>query len=205
MPELPRLVLASASPRRRHLLKTLGLPFIVLPSRLEELSRPGESAPRRAVRLAREKAEQVAVRLRRPSWVLGADTLVVVQGQILEKPADDAAAAGMLKLLSGQRHRVITGLCLLPCGLSGAAAWSDWSSSQVTFAPLDQKCIRWLMASGEHRDKAGAYGVQGRAAAYITSVTGSPSNVIGLPLDLLSRALAGRGYLPAAAITRLRN
>lgn len=204
MPALPRLVLASASPRRRQLLKTLGLSFVVIPSRLAEDPRPGETPARRAVRLAREKAAEVAVRLRRPSWVLGADTIVVVQGQILEKPGDESEARRMLRQLSGRHHRVITGLCLTPAGLAGARSWSGWSSTRVTFAALNDRCIRWLLATDEYRDKAGAYAVQGRAAAYITSVTGTPANVIGLPLDLVSRALGGVGYLPAALTSRRR-
>ena len=204
MPTLPRLVLASASPRRRHLLKTLGLAFVVLPSSVAEEPRPGEAPARRAVRLAREKAEQVALRLRRPSWVLGADTIVVVQGQILEKPGSEAEARRMLKQLSGRHHQVITGLSLTPAGLDAAQAWSGWSSTRVTFAAMNDRCIRWLLAGDEHRDKAGAYAVQGRAAAYITSVTGTPANVIGLPLDLVSRALGGVGYLPAAVTSARR-
>ena len=139
MPTLPRLVLASASPRRRHLLKTLGLAFVVMPSSVAEEPRPGEVPARCAVRLAREKAEQVALRLRRPSWVLGADTIVVVKGQILEKPRSEAEARRMLKQLSGRQHQVITGLSLTPAGLEAARAWSGWSSTRVTFAAMNDR------------------------------------------------------------------
>jgi septum formation protein len=202
MSQLPRLVLASASPRRRHLLKTLGLPFQVVPGDLDEAARPGEPPTQRAQRLALEKAEQVAGRLRLPAWVLGADTLVVAQECILEKPRDDQDAGEMLRLLSGCQHLVITGLSLVPAKLKDAQTWSGHSATKVTFAALDDRTIQWLLAGGEHRDKAGAYALQGRAAAFITSVEGTPSNVIGLPLDLTAQALAQVGYLPMSSTSR---
>jgi len=196
MPTQPRLVLASASPRRRLLLSSLGLEFVVRTSHLAETVVPGEGARARAVRLARQKAHHVAVRTRQPAWVLGADTLVVIANKVLEKPLDRDDALRMLGHLSGRKHTVITGVCLTPAALPGRQERSGWRATQVTFAHLSRDQKTWLLAGGEYKDKAGAYAVQGRAAAFIPRVTGSPSNVIGLPLDLVHELLAQAGYLP---------
>jgi septum formation protein len=193
----PRLILASASPRRRHLLRCAGVPFRVQASRVSEHPVPGEPPRSRALRLAREKARDVAARARRPTWVLGADTLVVVAGRILEKPADDREARSMLRRLAGRRHTVISGVCLTPSGLDGAREMSGWRATRVTFAPLGRAQLDWILAADEHHDKAGAYAVQGRAGLSIRAVSGSPSNVIGLPLDLVSELLGRAGFLPA--------
>ncbi|MCZ6650889.1 MAG: Maf family protein [Acidobacteria bacterium] len=197
MPSQPRLVLASASPRRRRLLRNLGLTFLARTSRVAETLVPGEGARARAVRLARDKARDVASRLRQPAWVLGADTLVMAGAKVLEKPVDRGDALRMLDRLSGRRHTVITGICLTPAHLPGRRERSACRTTRVTFAPLSRDQKNWLLAGDEYKDKAGAYAVQGRAAAFILSLTGSPSNVIGLPLDLVHELLGEAGYMPA--------
>jgi len=193
----PRLVLASASPRRRQLLRLAGVPFRSCPSHHHEATLDGEAPRRRACRLAREKATWVASRLRAPAWVLGADTLVVVGDEILEKPRSDTDAARMLRQLGDRWHQVISAVTLLPAGVSGAAAAEGWRMTRVRFGPLAPRHVRWILAAGEHGDKAGAYAAQGRASAFIREIRGSFSNVVGLPLDLTMEVLGHAGYVPA--------
>ncbi|TDI34727.1 MAG: septum formation protein Maf [Acidobacteria bacterium] len=197
MPSQPRLILASASPRRLLLLRNLDLSFMVRTSHIAETRVPGEGARQRAVRLAREKARDVASRLRQPAWVLGADTLVVAGTTVLEKPVNRDDALRMLDRLSGCRHTVITGICLTPAHLPGRRESTSCRTTRVTFSPLSHHQKNWLLTDDEYKDKAGAYAVQGRAAAFISSLTGSPSNVIGLPLDLVYEFLEEAGYMPA--------
>jgi septum formation protein len=200
----PRLVLASASPRRRHLLRLTGLAFHCRPSHHREASRDGEPPLTRVRRLSHEKAADVAARLRAPAWVLGADTLVVVGGEILEKPASNTDAARMLGRIAGRWHRVISAVTLLPVGVPGALAMEGWRSTRVRFAPLSPRHVRWILAAGEHADKAGAYAAQGRASAFIREIRGSFSNVVGLPLDLTTELLGRAGYLPPPVSSPLR-
>jgi len=178
------LVLASASPRRQELLRNAGISFDVQPADIPEDPLPGESAKDCAERLAREKA--IAVARQRPhDVVLGADTVVVVDGQLLGKPSDAADAARMLRLLSGREHQVITGVCLVVSGVSSV-------SSEATFVTVDEltgKDIADYIASGEPMDKAGAYAVQGVASRWIPRIEGDYSNVVGLPVALVARML----------------
>ncbi|MFZ5438743.1 MAG: Maf family protein [Myxococcota bacterium] len=170
-----KLVLASASPRRRELLSFLGVPFEVHPANLDETQLPGEGAHAYVERLARAKAgHHAAVEI-----ALAADTSVVIDDEVLGKPGNDAQlGAQMLRRLSGRAHEVLTGLAVAgPKGL-----FSRVVSSQVHFRALSEAEIAWYVSSGEGADKAGGYALQGRAGAFITSVVGSPSNVIGLPL-----------------------
>ncbi|MFQ5719835.1 MAG: Maf family protein [Acidobacteriota bacterium] len=192
----PRLVLASASPRRRDLLARCGVPFTVRPSRVGETRRPGEAPVARTVRLAREKAESVASRLRSPAWVMGSDTAVVVDGEILDKPGDDATAAGMLRRLSGRWHEVLSAVVLVAAHLPRRRPGHGWRRTRVHFRRLSAAQIAWLLAAGEHRDKAGGYALQGRAGAFIAEISGSASNVVGLPLDLVMELLRRRRFLP---------
>jgi septum formation protein len=180
----PRVVLASASPRRTRILDHLGVPHRVSVSEVAEDLRPGETPEAAAERLARAKAEAVASRETLP--VLGADTIVVCDGAILGKPGSDEVAAQMLRRLSGRTHDVVTGVCLVHAG----TAWSGVERTAVTFAELSAADIAWYVATGEPLDKAGAYHVGGRGALFITRIDGSPSNVAGLPIRLLRR-LAG--------------
>jgi nucleoside triphosphate pyrophosphatase len=158
--------------------------------------RPGEAPDAAAERLARAKAAVVAAREDLP--VLGADTLVVCDGAILGKPGSDAEAATMLRLLSGRTHAVVTGVCLMSAG----TVRSGVERTAVTFADLSDADVEWYVGTGEPRDKAGAYHVDGRGALFITRIEGSPSNVAGLPVGLLARlareakvdlGLTGRG------------
>jgi septum formation protein len=175
----PVLVLASASPRRAHILRSLGVPFEQRVSEVAEEMRAGEAPAEAAERLAREKARAVAARERRP--VLAADTIVVCDGRILGKPASPEDAAAMLALLSGRSHEVVTGVCLS----TGGEVLSGFDRTRVTFAPLSPDEIRWYVATGEPIDKAGAYHVDGKGALFIERLEGSPSNVAGLPVRLV--------------------
>ena len=176
------IILASQSPRRRELLGLYGVPFVVDPSLADEDHVEGNGAER-VRKLAQAKCAEVAQR--HPGrMVLAADTLVCVDDEILGKPKDDEDAVRMLRLLSGCSNEVHTGVCLrLPDGRE----FSGVDTAVVHFLPMSDEEIRRYIASGEHRDKAGAYAIQGRAGVFISHIEGSPSNVIGLPLGLVTR------------------
>jgi septum formation protein len=181
---IPMLVLASASPRRQELLRNAGFTFEVRPADIPEDALPGEGARECAERLAREKA--LAVAGQRPhDFVLGADTVVVVDGQLLGKPSDAADAARMLRLLSGREHQVITGVCLVVSGQPSMAS----ETTVVTVSEITDKDIADYVASGEPMDKAGAYAIQGIASRWIPRIEGDYSNVVGLPVALVFRML----------------
>ncbi len=188
-------ILASSSPRRRELLALLGRPFRVIEPAIDETPRPGERPAAYARRAAAEKAAAVAARLplRRNVGrrvVIGCDTIVVLDSRILGKPRDAADARRMLRALSGRCHAVISGLCVLQERTGG-----DWIerncvvSTEVTFRKLSLREIAAYVATGEPMDKAGAYAVQGRAAAMVACLRGSYTNVVGLPLAELSELL----------------
>jgi septum formation protein len=180
------LVLASASPRRRELLAQAGYAFVVRPAHIPEDSLPDEDPIAYVVRLAREKAEAVFRELAdATAVVLGADTTVTLDGQILGKPVDDADAARMLRMLSGRTHRVITGVALATESGTQVAA----EVTAVRFLTLSDEEIRGYVVTGEPLDKAGAYGIQGRAARWIPRIEGCYFNVVGLPLALVSTLL----------------
>jgi septum formation protein len=184
------LVLASASPRRQELLRNAGIPFEVQPADISENPLPGEGAKECAERLAREKALSVASQ-RPQDCVLGADTVVVVDGQILGKPSDAADAARMLRRLSGREHEVITGVCLVVSG-----RWSVASeTTSVTMSGISENEIADYVASGEPMDKAGAYAIQGVASRWIPRIAGDYCNVVGLPVALVWRMLRQGGVL----------
>jgi septum formation protein len=180
------LVLASASPRRRELLAQAGYAFVVRPAHIPEDSLPDEDPIAYVVRLAREKAEAVFRELAdATAVVLGADTTVTLDGQILGKPVDDADAARMLRMLAGRTHRVITGVALATESGTQVAA----EVTAVRFLTLSDEEIRGYVATGEPLDKAGAYAIQGRAARWIPRIEGCYFNVVGLPLALVSTLL----------------
>jgi septum formation protein len=179
------LVLASSSPRRSEILTALGIPFAIVPADILEEIGPGESAERAASRLAAEKAAAVAAH-RPDSWILSADTLVVKEGRILGKPRDDADAATMLRFLAGFEHRVVTAVRLARGAEPGREVVE---TTAVRIAPLSDEEILWYVATGEPRDKAGAYAVQGLGARFIESVNGSYTNVMGLPARAVYRLL----------------
>ncbi len=196
---LPRpLILASASPRRAEILTALGIPFQIDPANVQETIRTGETAEQAASRLAAEKAAEVAAR-HAGLWVLAADTLVVLDGRILGKPADDEEARRILRLLSGKEHRVMTAVCLRR---HFDPAKEIVEESRVSIAPLSEEEIHWYVASGEPRDKAGGYAVQGLGARFIESVSGSYSNVMGLPARGVYRLMRDAGD-PALALLAL--
>jgi septum formation protein len=178
------LVLASASPRRQELLRNAGIAFEVQPAHIAEDQLPGEAAKDCAKRLARDKALAVA-RQHPHDCVLGADTVVVVDGQLLGKPTDAADAARMLRLLSGREHQVITGVCLVVSGQPAVAS----ETTLVTVSEITDQEIADYVASGEPMDKAGAYAIQGIASRWIPRIEGDYSNVVGLPLALVFRML----------------
>ena len=191
-----RLVLASSSPRRAEILGALGIPFDVAAADVDESLLPGESGREAAVRLARAKAAAAAL-LHRGKWVLAADTLVLIDGAVLGKPRDDAEAAAMLRRLAEREHVVVTAVSLLKDAGPEIATVEE---SRVRIAPLDEEEIRWYVATGEPRDKAGAYAVQGLGARFVESVDGSFSNVMGLPARSVYRLLR---QAPDPALARL--
>ena len=178
-----RLILASASPRRRELLQQAGFAFEVRVPSVNEVPLPDETAEDFARRAARDKALDVAASAPSGSLVLGADTVVVADSEILGKPADVPDAARMLRLLSGVTHRVITGVCLVrtPARVEALAHETTF----VTFSALDEQEIASYVASGEPFDKAGAYGIQGLASKFVTRIEGCYFNVVGLPVALV--------------------
>jgi len=184
---LGTLVLASRSPRRKHLLEMLGIAVRVQPSGVEEVRLAGESPEEHAIRLAEEKAESVPGDL-----VLGADTIVVLGDEVLEKPGDQAEALEMLLKLQGKTHHVVTAVALKAAG----KLYSACDRTAVTFRQADEDFLRLYVETGEPMDKAGAYGIQGFGAVLVERVEGDFFSVMGLPLrlvaDLLARA--GRPY-----------
>lgn len=182
-PGRPKLVLASASPRRHEILACAGIPFVVRIAAVVENHDGSEAPVDLARRLACEKAG--AVPCADEEIVLAADTVVVLEGQILGKPKDAADAARMLELLSGREHEVITGICLRHAG----GVIVDHESTRVRFAPLSPAEIAAYVASGEPADKAGAYAIQGRACRFIERIEGCYFNVVGLPIARVYRHL----------------
>ena len=192
------IVLASASPRRQELLRNAGIPFEVQPADVDESPMAGEPAQKCAERLAREKALKVW-RNRPQEIVLGADTVVVVDDVILGKPTDVEDAVRMLRLLSGRQHQVITGVCLVRSAGRGTQQ-DEWEAATaeirtaaettlVTMSAFSDDEIREYVATGEPRDKAGAYAIQGIASRWIPRIEGDYSNVVGLPIALVYRML----------------
>jgi septum formation protein len=176
----PLLILASASPRRAELLRAAGIDFTVRIADINEDQQPGESAPAYVLRLAREKAAAVASD---DELVLGADTTVVIGGEITGKPTDAEDAERMLRALSNEWHEVLTGVHLR----RGDQSRSDVSITRVKLAPLSDEEIKWYIRSGEPFDKAGAYAIQGYASLFIEEIEGSYSNVVGLPVQMVYR------------------
>lgn len=185
----PRLVLASASPRRRELLARLGVAFEVVPSGIEEVLTPGVAAAELVAQLARAKAEDIAGRVG-PAVVLGADTLVVLDGRPLGKPGSRDEAAAMLAALAGRVHQVVTGVAVLD---PGGVARTETVTSRVRMRAYDAAEIAAYVATGESDDKAGAYAAQGTGGRLVAAVEGSWTNVVGLPLVATARLLRAVG------------
>jgi nucleoside triphosphate pyrophosphatase len=180
------LILASASPRRAELLAAAGYAFTVDPAHVDEAERPGERPEAYVLRIAREKARVVAARRREAGeMVLGADTTVVVNGEILAKPADESDAVRMLQLLAGGEHCVFTGVAVI----SGVRELTEVVETRVRLLPLEIDEIRWYVGTGEPMGKAGAYAIQGRAARFVEGIQGSWSNVVGLPVATVAQMI----------------
>jgi septum formation protein len=177
------LVLASQSPRRSEILRQAGISFTVRTAEVDESTRAGETPADYVRRLAAAKAH--AVEAAAGETVLGADTTVVVDGEILGKPADAADARRMLARLSGRRHEVLTGICLR----QGERSTSEYASTGVVFAAMSDREIDEYVASGEPMDKAGAYAIQGLASKFVERIEGDYFNVMGLPVALVYRRL----------------
>ena len=191
---IPRLILASASPRRRELLQQTPLRFRVIPSHTEETRRREETAQTYVARIAAEKARAVAER--QPGfWVLAADTIVVLEGQVFGKPTDLDNARQILTTLSGRPHQVMTAFVLLDT--AGKTTAAEVVTSQVTFKEMSASEVTAYLATGEPFDKAGAYAFQGKGRDLIAQVSGSHSNIIGLPMDEVTAALRAVGLLSA--------
>ena len=187
------LVLASGSPRRRDILEQLGVKFRVEVSGIDESMLAGEKPAEHVQRLAREKGLEVRDRLQgaadRPC-VLSADTIVLLDDVVYGKPKDDDDAQRMLRKLSGRMHHVLTGLAL--CDAAGSFSDVSLHTTEVNFRALDEATVRGYVASGEARDKAGAYAIQGLGTGLVRAISGSYTNVVGMPavetLELLQRA-----------------
>jgi len=181
---MKQIILASASPRRRQLLEMLGLEVVVRPSHVPEVRLAGETPVAYAERLARDKALAVPGPL-----VLGADTTVLLDGDLLEKPVDQEDALRMLRRLQGRTHEVITSVALVNAGKVGQAT----DVTRVTFRAADDEVLRAYIATGEPMDKAGAYGIQGYGAALVERVEGDFFGVMGLPVRLVLQLLEAAG------------
>ncbi len=176
-----KLILASGSPRRKELLTAAGWSFEAIVAGIDESVWPNEDPAAYVQRLARSKAEAVAAKLGH-GLVLGADTTVVVENQILGQPQDDADAKRMLDLLNGKWHEVLTGVALVRVG---GESLVEYETTRVRFAQMSASEIDWYIATGETRGKAGAYGIQGAAGLFIEEIEGDYFNIVGLPIRLV--------------------
>ena len=188
-----KFILASASPRRRELLASIGLDFEVIPSHVPEIHQEGEAPEEYVARLSRDKAHALAVQYP-AQWVIAADTTVLLGDQLLEKPVDANDAMRMLGTIAGKTHIVYTGVTLERA--EGEYRDTRVAESEVRMLPLSPREIEWYVATGEPLDKAGAYAVQGIGAMFIDSIHGSYTNVVGLPLATLFQMMRKAGIDP---------
>jgi nucleoside triphosphate pyrophosphatase len=192
MPESkPEIILASSSPRRADLLAAIGVDFRIVPSLIHERAHPDEPPGDYITRLARAKVVAVA-RQRHSGLIIGADTVVLLDGVLMEKPVSQQDAQRMLLELSGRWHAVLTGVALFDVASHQEIA--DYEKTLVRFARLTEREIEWYVESGEPMDKAGAYGIQGLAAMFVEEIAGNYSNVVGLPIPLVYRLARRLGY-----------
>jgi septum formation protein len=188
------LILASASPRRSELLRLAGLTFTTRPVGLDETALPGEEPAALAARLARAKAAALPAPAE-PALILGADTVVILAGRVLGKPADATEARVMLRLLAGRTHEVITAVAAR--ATPEETFTLEHATSRVRFTPMTDEEIDWYGATGEGLDKAGGYAVQGRGGLFVAALEGSYTNVIGLPMEQVVPMLRRHGFRPA--------
>jgi septum formation protein len=191
MPRETDIILASASPRRVEIFSNLKVKFTAIPSQIDERPHADEAPADYIIRIARAKVIEVAKQLK-SGLVIGADTIVVFEGKILGKPLNDDDARRMLLSLAGRWHAVMTGVALLDVKTKKEVV--DFEKTLVRFAPLTDEEINWYLATGEQRDKAGAYGIQGYAGLFIEEIAGNYHNVVGLPLPLVYRLVKRLGY-----------
>jgi septum formation protein len=200
-----KIILASASPRRAQLLSQAGLPFVALPADVDESRLPGELAAATALRLAEAKARAAVLQLAAPrrrvqeetqeeEIVIGADTIVELDGDALGKPGSAEAARAMLRRLSGRSHRVITGVAVI--GMRGGHSKCAAETTEVNFAALSTEEIKWYVETGEPLDKAGGYAIQGLGCRFVERIEGCYFNVVGLPLRRVYRMLQESGWRP---------
>jgi septum formation protein len=188
-----KLILASASPRRRELLEQLGVDYLCDPAAIDESPLAGEKPEDYVRRMAREKAAAVAARHTSSRWVLAADTTVVLGDDVLGKPRDHFDGLGMLARLSGRSHSVLTAICLHGAG----EAQGELVETRVEFVPLSREVCEAYLATDEPWDKAGCYAIQGLGGAFVRSIQGSYSNVVGLPLSETWQLLRTAGITTA--------
>lgn len=187
----PRIILASASPRRADLLTQIGLDFELAPGNIAERPHPNEAPADYITRIARAKVI-AAARQAEIGLVLGADTVVVLDGRMLGKPEDEMAARRMLTQLSGKWHAVMTGVALYD--IESRREVADYDKTLVKFAPMTATEIDWYVGTGEPMDKAGAYGIQGFGGLFVEEIAGNYYNVVGLPIPLVYRLARRLGY-----------
>ncbi|MFH0908019.1 MAG: Maf family protein [bacterium] len=190
-----KIILASESPRRKELLARIGVSFDVVPAGIDEKPWPNEAPASYALRNASDKARAVVRRVDGGCMVIAADTIVVADGKILEKPGDAAHATEMLRMLSGRWHEVITGVCVLEDGRESGRV----VRTGVKFRVLSDVDIDAYVATGEPMDKAGSYAIQGGASGFVEQIEGSHSNVVGLPVEVLPGLLHPKSDLSAMA------
>ena len=187
-----KIILASASPRRKELLEQINLEFNVIPSKAAEVVLPDETPEEHVIRLSLDKATEVA---NRPDvsgrWFIGSDTIVLCEGQILGKPTDTQHATEMLRMLSGREHQVLSGYAILDQQTGKQRA--EAVNTRVRFRDLTDEEIARYIATGEPMDKAGSYAIQGLGVCFVASIEGSYTNVVGLPLCRLTLALKEMG------------
>jgi septum formation protein len=186
-----KIILASASPRRSEILESLGVKFNAVSSNVDERPHVDESPADYIIRIARSKVISVA-RQYESGLVIGADTVVVLDSKILGKPTDDDEARLMLESLAGRWHAVMTGVALYDTTTKREVV--DFEKTLVRFASLSATEIDWYIATGEHKDKAGAYGIQGSAGLFVEEIAGNYHNVVGLPIPLVYRLAKRLGY-----------
>jgi septum formation protein len=183
------VILASASPRRRELLEQVGCDFVVMNSTIVEDNAQDLPPHQLATLQAKDKALNVFAKVQTHDVVIGADTIVVLDGQVYGKPVDENDARCMLTALSGRQHQVITGIAVV----TGDKIWTDFVVTNVKFGGIKAREIESYLTSGEPMDKAGAYAIQGRGALFVESISGCYANVVGLPLNKLSNLLKKAG------------
>jgi septum formation protein len=191
MDKQSKIILASSSPRRSAILESLGINFLAVSSNVDERPHVDESPADYIIRIARSKVVGVA-RQYESGLVIGADTVVVLDSKILGKPSDDDDARQMLESLAGRWHAVMTGVALYDAATKREVV--DFEKTLVRFAPLSEAEISWYLATEEHKDKAGAYGIQGSAGLFVEEIAGNFHNVVGLPIPLVYRLAKRLGY-----------